>query len=117
MPLRQATLDRQLEQAKARLSLWAKQLNDQGVSTKQRAKDAKWRKLSAECAHIRGRLSVVAGVVARDAAAAQRKAEKLAAPKPESKSKAAKGKGGEKAAKEKPKKEKKPKPEKPAAKE
>ena len=117
MPLRQATLDRQLEQAKARLSLWAKQLSEKGVSAVLRAKDAKWRRLSAECAHIRSRLSVVAGVAARDAAAVQRKAEKLAAPKAEPKAKAGTGKGGEKAAKEKPKKEKKPKPEKPAAKE
>jgi hypothetical protein len=111
MPLRQATLNRQLEQASARLSAWAKVLTERGVSKEVRASDAKWRKLSAECAQIRGRMKTVASVVARDAAAVQRKAEKLAAPKAEPK---AKGKSADKGAKEKPKKEKKPKAEKAA---
>lgn len=78
-----------------------------GVSAKERSQDTKWRKLSAECAQIRDRLKVVAGVADREATAAQRKAEKLAAPKAPSKSK---GKSSDKAAK--PKKEKKPKAEK-----
>jgi hypothetical protein len=57
-------------------------------------------------------LKVVAGVADREATAAQRKAEKLAAPKEPSKSK---GKSSDKVAK--PKKEKKPKAEKGARKE
>ncbi len=109
MPLCQATLNRQLEHANTRLSAWAKTLAERGVSSEQRAKDAKWRRLSADCARIRGRLGAVASVAARDAEAAQRKAEKLAAVKEAPKAKAGKGKGGEKPAKDKPKKEKKPK--------
>jgi len=108
MPLHEATLNRQLEQADARLSAWGQLLKERGVSAEQRSKDAKWRRLSAECAQIRARIGARGTVTSRDADAAQRKADKLAeaaAPKV----KAPKAKGGEKGAKDKPKKEKKPK--------
>ncbi len=107
MPLRQATLDRQLEQASVRLAKHIEKLDKNGVAKTDRSKDPKWRSLNAECKQIRDRMKTVKVVVARDAEAANRKAEKLAAPKVEEpKVKKAKA---EKPAKEKAKKEKKPK--------
>jgi hypothetical protein len=107
MPLRQATLDRQLEQANARLAKHIEKMDKSGIAKGDRSKDAKWRSLNADCVQIRARMKAVSVVVARDAEAANRKAEKLAAPKvAEPKAKKAKT---EKAPKEKAKKEKKPK--------
>lgn len=107
MPLRQATLDRQLEQAKARLAVHLTTMEKNGIAKEDRSKDPKWRSLNAECVQIRARMKTVDGVAARDAEAANRKAEKLAAPEvDEPKAKKVKA---EKAPKEKAKKEKKPK--------
>src|SRR5262245_33809565 len=108
MPLRQATLDRQLEQANARLAAHIAKLDKKGVAKAARSKDAKWRTLNADCAQIKSRMKTVAGVVERDAEVANRKAEKLAAPKVEE-PKAKKPKAEKAPKAEKPKKEKKPK--------
>src|SRR5262245_60777248 len=113
MPLAETTLQRQLDRAKQDLTNWGKKLEEQGVATTDRSKNAKWRQLSAAMNTIRQRMKAAAGVRTRDAEVARLKAEKLAAPKEEKISK--KGAKDAKPAKDKAKKaDKGEKAEKPA---
>jgi hypothetical protein len=79
MPLDEATLQRQLDLAKAELAVWVKKLDTKKVDVKQRRKDATWRRLNAACNTIKTRLKAAAAVKSRDAAVAQHKVEKLSA--------------------------------------
>ncbi|MCA9035528.1 MAG: hypothetical protein KDA91_10370 [Planctomycetaceae bacterium] len=72
-------IERQLELAKKSLADCEQGLKAAGVEGKQLAKDPKWRHLNADYRQLRRRLIAVAAVEEREAAAAQRKAEKLAA--------------------------------------
>jgi hypothetical protein len=104
MPLDEATLKRQLDLAKAEFDVWVKKLDSNKVAATARRKDATWRKLNASCNAIKIRLKAAAAVKTRDAAVAQHKADKLAAPAAEKEPKKA---GKEPKAKDKaPKKEK-----------
>jgi hypothetical protein len=70
-------IERQLEQAKQTLATHEKQLEAQGVTGKQKSKDPKWRHLNADARQLKRRLLAVVAIEAREAAAIQRKAEKL----------------------------------------
>src|ERR1700722_783001 len=79
MPLDEATLQRQLDLAKAELAVWVKKLDTKKVASNQRRKDATWRKLNAACNTIKTRMKAAAAVKTRDEAVAQHKIEKLSA--------------------------------------
>ena len=79
MSLDQATLTRQLDRAKEDLTAWNKALESNGVASGDRRKDAKWRHLNAAYNTIRNRLKAVEAIHTRDANAATRKAERIAA--------------------------------------
>jgi hypothetical protein len=79
MSLDQATLTRQLDRAKEDLTAWNKALESNGVAASGRRKNTKWRHLNAAYNTIRNRLKAVEAIHTRDADAATRKAEKLAA--------------------------------------
>jgi hypothetical protein len=117
MALDQATLTRQLDRAKEDLTAWNKALESDGVAASGRRKNAKWRHLNAAYNTIRNRLKAVEAIHTRDANAATRKAEKIAAaaaekaepkkakqPKPAA---AAKSGGGKKEKSAEPKEKKK----------
>ncbi len=70
-------IERQLELARKSLDTCEKSLQAAGVTGKQLAKDTKWRSLNADYRQLRRRLLAVKAVEEREAAAAQRKAEKL----------------------------------------
>jgi hypothetical protein len=105
MPLDEATLQRQLDLAKAELAVWVKKLDTKKVDAKERRKDATWRRLNAACNTIKTRMKAAAAVKTRDEAVAQHKIDKLSAAVTEKEPK--KAAKEPKAAKEKaPKKEK-----------
>ncbi len=79
MPLDEATLQRQLDLAKAELAVWVKKLDTKNVAATARRKDATWRRLNATCNAIRTRMKAAAATKARDASVAQHKADKLSA--------------------------------------
>ena len=70
-------IERQLELAKKTLDTCEKSLQAAGVTGKQMSKDTKWRSLNADYRQLRRRLLAVVAIEEREAAAAQRKAEKL----------------------------------------
>ena len=77
MPLDEATLQRQLDLAKAELAVWVKKLDTKKVAATERRKDATWRRLNATCNTIKTRMKAAAAIKTRDEAVAQHKAEKL----------------------------------------
>ena len=79
MPHKRPNLERQLTQAGEALAAWAKVLEENGVSQKDRRRDAKWRTLNATCRQLRVRLSRVAESETLNEEADRRKAEKAAA--------------------------------------
>jgi hypothetical protein len=72
-------IERQLELAKQGVSNREKQLEAAGVTGKHKAKDPLWRHLNADFRQLRRRLLAVVAIEEREAAAIQKKAEKLSA--------------------------------------
>ncbi len=72
-------IERQLEVAKQNVLAFEKQLESAGVTGKQRSKDPKWRHLNGDYRQLRRRLLAVKAIEDREAAALQKKAEKLSA--------------------------------------
>lgn len=72
-------IERQLEVAKQNVQAFEKQLEAAGVTGKQRSRDPRWRHLNADYRQLRRRLLAVAAIEEREAAAAQRRAEKQSA--------------------------------------
>ncbi len=79
MPHKRPNLQRQLTQAGEALAAWAKVLEENGVSQKDRRRDPKWRTLNATCRQLRARLGRVAETETLNAEADRRKAEKAVA--------------------------------------
>jgi hypothetical protein len=72
-------IERQLTIAQQKLSACESQLASAGVTDKKaRQKNAVWRHLNADLRQLKRRLIAVAAVESREAAAAQRKADKAA---------------------------------------
>lgn len=73
MGLTRATLERQLERARAELAEWVDELKDSGVPESEHQADPRWRSLKAACRKIQTRLRSVGEIEAREVEAAQRK--------------------------------------------
>ena len=69
-------IERQLTMAQQQLSACEAKLAGDGITGKARSKNAVWRHVNADYRQLKRRLIAVAAVEAREAAAAQRKAEK-----------------------------------------
>lgn len=72
MGLKRDNLEWQLSRASTELSAFEKQLDQNGVATDARSRNAKWRNLNARCRQLRSRLNAVAKVESTNAEVAQR---------------------------------------------
>jgi len=77
MPLKQATLERQLQSAKENLGICVDALDKKGIAVKARRSDPKWRMLNSTCRQISARLKRAGEIVALDAELKVRKENKV----------------------------------------
>lgn len=69
-------IERQLSMAQQQLTVCEGKLETDGITGKARNKNAVWRRVNADYRQLKRRLNAVAALEAREAAAAQRKAER-----------------------------------------